>query len=325
MLRNSGYAGRTFYRRLSASRTRDPITGKKKRRIRIRPLDEWIEVPDATLAIVSTELFEAARKRLDDPERLRYGRRISTYGLAGRIRCSRCGSAMVGQTLQGKYRYYRCRRAFAGPKRDRCPSFYVNADALEDRLIEEVTNLLAQPGLVLRELISLSQTRGESDHNTAIHERLDSLERQRSRLLRLYQLGEVDDNYFERESSALKTEKDRLQTLLPKEAGESFVPPTEERLAEICLMVRTWLEHRGREELPLIARALQLSIQASKERTDVVGTIPEYAPDCHHADVRPVVMTVGCGRHSPFTSGSTRLLNVSSCATGSAIGQIRTR
>ena len=43
-----------------------------------------------------------------------------------------CGRAMVGQTLHQKYRYYRCRAAFAGSKHDRCESKYVRADGLED-------------------------------------------------------------------------------------------------------------------------------------------------------------------------------------------------
>jgi hypothetical protein len=57
----------------------------------------------------------------------------------------------------------------------------------------------------------------------------------------------------------------------------------------MCSRVRSWFAVRGPEELPLIGRALQLSIQASKEQAEVAGVIPEHAPDCEHADVRPVV------------------------------------
>jgi hypothetical protein len=108
-------------------------------------------------------------------------------------------------------------------------------------------------------------------------------------LLRLYQLGEVDDQYLERESASLKSEQDRLHALLPNQDVETYTPPSEESLAEMCLRVRVWLETQGHKELPLIASALQLSIQASKRAASVAGVIPDYAPDSEHADVRAMV------------------------------------
>jgi len=291
MLRNAGYSGRTTYRRLKATHMKDPLTGRKKRRVSVRPEEEWIEVPDATPAIVPQPLFDAVQMRLDDPERLRHGRRLSTYGLAGRIRCSRCGSAMIGQTLQGRYRYYRCRRAFAGPKHDRCDSLYVRADKLEGRLLEEIGRTLSEPSMILRELMRLNERPKSGPDHEGIRQRLDSVERQKTRLLRLYQLGEVDDEYLERESSSLKAERERLLSLLPSEPADCFDLPKEIDLADLCARVRAWVTSRGPDDLPLIGGALQLSIQASKDRSEVYGIIPEYAPDFEHADVRPVVTT----------------------------------
>ncbi len=293
MLRNSGYAGHSVYRRLKATPTRDPLTGKKRRRVSVRSKDEWIEVPDATPAIVPDALFATVQERLNDPERLRHGRRQSTYGLAGFIRCRRCGSAMVGQTLQGRYRYYRCRRAFSGPKHDRCDSVYVRADQLEARLIAEVGAKLSEPAMILRELTRLGEIQKDGDSSSEVLTRLDALERQRNRLLRLYQLGEIDDSYLEGESSRLKAERERLMSLLPKESRQELTIPTEVELAEMCARVRTWIEHRGLHELPLISRALQLSIHASKDGTEVSGVVPAYAPDCEHADVCSMVINFG--------------------------------
>jgi hypothetical protein len=112
----------------------------------------------------------------------------------------------------------------------------------------------------------------------------DSLERQRTRLLRLYQLGEIEDEYLQKESSSLKAEGERLRSLLPSEPSERFVLPSEADLEEMCSRVRSWVKARGRDELPLIGRALQLSIQATKDRSEVKGIIPQYARDCEHAD-----------------------------------------
>ena len=300
MLRNSGYAGRTVYRRLKAGKIRDEVTGKKKRRLSVRPEAEWIDVPDATPAIVPEALFDAVQRRLDDPERLRQGRRISTYGLAGRIRCRHCGSAMVGQTMRGRYRYYRCRRAFAGPKHDRCDSRYVRADSLETRLLQEVAALLSQPTLILGELKRLGEGSGEKGPTEDVRTRLEELEQQRTRLLRLYQLGEVDDEYLERESSGLKAERGRLLSLLHREPVAGTEMPTEADLAELCDRVRMWVESHGQQELPLVGRGLQLSVSASKDQSEVTGVIPEYAPDCNHADVCSMVI------NSPTASGTPR-------------------
>ena len=99
-------------------------TGRKKRLVTKRDPSEWIEILGATPMIIEPAIFEAVQRILDDPERRRRGRRLHNYFLSGRIKCLKCGKAMVGQTLQGRYRYYRCRRAFAGPKHDRCPTAY---------------------------------------------------------------------------------------------------------------------------------------------------------------------------------------------------------
>ncbi len=122
LLKNPVYAGRTFYRRTRVTSVRDPHTGRRRRHVSERPREEWVEVVGAADAIVSLELWDAVQVRLNDPERLKMGRRQSTYALAGRLRCAACGRSMVGQTLHGGYRYYRCRSAFSGVKHDRCQS-----------------------------------------------------------------------------------------------------------------------------------------------------------------------------------------------------------
>ena len=289
MLRNPGYAGRTTFRRLKATLIKDPVTGRKKRRMSVRPNAEWIDVPDATPAIVPASVFEAVQVRLDDPERLRQGRRLSTHGLAGRIKCRQCGAAMIGQTLQARYRYYRCRRAFAGPKHDRCDSRYVRADKLEDRLLEKIADSLSQPSVILRELNRSNEQPEARPDPEGVHQRLESVERQRIRLFRLYQLGEVDDEYLERESLSLKRERKRLLAHAPSEPVERIDLPSESDLAVLCSRVRSWIVKHGPEEISLIARALQLSIVASTDRSEVSGVIPEYSPNCEHPDVRAMV------------------------------------
>ena len=62
MLLNETYTGRTVYRKTKAQSVRNGYDGKKHRRVVTRPEAEWIDVPGATPAIVSTEVFVAGRK-----------------------------------------------------------------------------------------------------------------------------------------------------------------------------------------------------------------------------------------------------------------------
>ena len=127
------------------------------------------------------------------PERLRKGRRKWDYLLSGRVRCREYGRAMVGQTQHQKYRYYRCRAAFAGPKHDRCGSKYVRADGLEDAVRAAATEVLSRPEIVMAEIRRQSAAAGSPRNEAAgAKRRLRELAAQRGRLLRLFQLGEID-------------------------------------------------------------------------------------------------------------------------------------
>ena len=196
---------------------------------------------------------------------------------------------MIGQTLPGRYRYYRCRRAFAGPKHDGCDSRYVRADKLEARLLEKIADALSHPTVILGELIRLRESAETAADEDGVRQRLESVERQRTRLVRLYQLGEIDDEYLERETSSLRAERRRLENLLPSNPPERDTLPNDADLAALCTRVRTWILSNGQKEVPLISRALQLSILASTDRSEVAGILPEYSPAGEHPDVRTVV------------------------------------
>ena len=75
MLQNEAYAGRTLYRKTKVEKTRDSNSAKKKRQISTNPQKQWIEVPDATPAIISQATFERTSGRLG----LKNPRRIPNY------------------------------------------------------------------------------------------------------------------------------------------------------------------------------------------------------------------------------------------------------
>ena len=61
MLLNETYAGRTIYCRTRVEISRDPMTGRKRRRVVERDASEWIEVPGASPALITADLFARAR------------------------------------------------------------------------------------------------------------------------------------------------------------------------------------------------------------------------------------------------------------------------
>ena len=256
--------------------------------VRQRPASEWIEIEGASPAIVERDTFIAVQAALDDPERRRLGRNVYHYGLSGRVRCIKCGRAMVGQTLQRHYRYYRCRRAFAGPKHDRCPTVYVRADALEDAVRQEAAGVLANPELILAEAEQLLTNGHRPEDLDSLNRQLQSLENQRRRLLKLYQLGEIDDDYLKRELTVLREQKTEVDEKLELTSAPQRLP-TAQQLRKATARVREWVEQAKGDEFTLLLEALQIQVRAEKGHGEIVGVIPEYARENSHADVRAVV------------------------------------
>ena len=287
LLQRETYTGRTLYRKTKAT----PRKGSRPRRVEPRNEADWIEVPGATPAVVPRELFEAAQARLRDPERLRSGRRKWNYLLSGRVRCRACGRAMVGQTQHQKYRYYRCRAAFAGPKHERCESKYVRADGLEDAVRAAATEVLSRPEIVLEE-IRRQSTVAVSPQNEAARakRRLGELEAQRGRLLRLFQLGEIDEPHLRREAGLIRAEQERLAEQAKPVMATVPELPDSEGLRAMCDAIREWVDSAEGEDMNLLLDALQIRVDASRDGSELRGVIPSSAPTDVHADVCSMVM-----------------------------------
>jgi site-specific DNA recombinase len=288
VLRNETYTGRTLYRRTKVQQVREAATGKKRRRVALQDPNEWIEVPDVTPAIVAADTFAAVQRILDDPERRRRGKRKWEYGLSGRLRCLHCGRAMVGQTLQGRYKYYKCRRSYAGPHHDRCDSVYVRASDLEGAVKQEISRVLANPERILEEHIRLVGAEGSVQHSADLTRQMEQIDKRRHRLVKLFELGEIEEDYFEAELAALKNQRDEIDERL-SQSGTPTTLPVLIDLELACRGVREWIERAEGENFSLLLDALQIGIRAERGRGELSGIIPDYASISNHADVRAVV------------------------------------
>ena len=279
ILLNETYTGRTIYRRTKVQRVRDVAHGKWVRRVIERDADEWIEVEGATPPIISVDLFERAQEKLNDPDRKKRARPSYEYPLRGRLRCEVCGSAMVGQTLmKGRYRYYRCRRAYAGPKADRCSSPYVPKDALESAIRGSLTDLLADPERVLAEARAILQPSPPDDRRQRIDREIAEIEARQRRLVKLFTAGDLPDSMLSEESQSLSGRRARLEaeraSLAPEVRPAFNFEELCTRVPEAVATIRRWVSEAGGDDFGLVLRALDARMTASRSRVEIRGELP---------------------------------------------------
>ena len=198
------------------------------------------------------------------------------------MRCARCDGAMVGQTSLGKYRYYRCRRAYAGPRHDRCPSRYVRAADLERAVARELTTVLASPEVVLAELEHASSDHARDDDLAAAQQLLASLDKQRQRVLKLFQMGEVDEAYLQKEMEAIRVRRSPAEATIARLNGSGSAARTlanPEQFAATCEVVRERVVagiEAGR--LKDVAQAMQISVTIARTDDGASGALQGVIP-----------------------------------------------
>lgn len=124
MLTNSTYKGRAVYNRHQAV---PPASGRKSTRNKLRPREEWIEIP--VPAIVSEAVFEAAQRVSRDHTYFSPRRSAPGHWLLRRlVVCGHCGVKTYCQDSKGRHgrslRYYVCnrRRSLEAGGPDRVPT-----------------------------------------------------------------------------------------------------------------------------------------------------------------------------------------------------------
>jgi len=158
ILTNPAYMGKTYAftrkyvepkRRLSSS------TMRKKTGVVWKPREEWLEIPNATPPIISSEIFEAAQKTLKINKLLASRNAKCQYLLSGYIFCRRCGRRYQGYSKRWKtkneerfYRYYRCAKSQAIVSPDHCDNPQLHAPSIEKAVWEQIELLLSNPELV---------------------------------------------------------------------------------------------------------------------------------------------------------------------------------
>lgn len=290
ILTNHAYCGKTYVFKETRVKveTDGRLRGRRpKTRHQQRPREEWVEIPDATPAIVSEEMLQAAQERLQRNKELASRNTRREYLLRGFVKCRACGRNYVGVThtsnCGGKryqYNYYRCGAADTlSPVR--CDNRRHRADYLDQVIWERIETVLAQPELVLEEI----QKRQERSEDTGVLERnltrvdaqLTNREKQKARVWKAFQLTGDEETFkrsigqLQREVEALRQERIHLEGAI--EASRQFSPDVND-IKRACEVVRQNLKGLSLEDKRMAMEALQVRVWVDSDSVEIEGAIP---------------------------------------------------
>ena len=141
ILRNQTYTGKTYFGQTKR-------VGKTK--VEAQPKETWILLPDITPPILTDEIFNRAQEVMKDARDARPVKPNAAYLLTGFMKCPKCASPIGGTTMNGKFRYYRCRGSVPTATRGKiCDAGYIKANDLEKSVLKKVVEMITSPLTVL--------------------------------------------------------------------------------------------------------------------------------------------------------------------------------
>jgi len=205
ILTNHAYMGKTyaFTYSYAETKTNPGTSGPKRKRLVRKPIEEWIEIPGATPAIITQETFELAQAKLQQNKRLSSRNSKRPYLLSGYVFCSLCGRRYRGKSTKPKkgenvkyVPYYQCPGEERIVSPTRCKNRRWNANRLEDLVWQQIEALLTQPEIVLAGLKTRMDDANEASHLepelVQVNRRLKALDKDQEELLRRALMGFPD-------------------------------------------------------------------------------------------------------------------------------------
>jgi len=293
ILTNPAYCGKTyaFTQTYGEPKYRmKPDTKRKNSGRHWKSKDEWLEIPDATPAIITEELFEAAQKQLQRNKALSLRNAKTQYLLHGHIRCRRCGRSYWGASgtkVRGEKRYYypfyQCSGNLRIVSPTRCGNRRYSSNILENLVWHQIEILLSNPQLVLAELYRRQQELKETSSLKADWERIEiqlaHWEKKKQRTWRAFEIT-GDEQSFKRdiilldeEAKALQEEKSNLERTI--EAAKQF-QLDKESVMRACELVCKNLKTLTFEDKRFALEALQIKVWIDGDNVEIKGAIPVF-------------------------------------------------
>jgi site-specific DNA recombinase len=175
-------------------------------------------------AIVDPDHHRRAVARMAENKRYGGGRESRNYLLRGLVLCAHCGTAYVGDcsvsSMGYRYHYYACRKKKATSdvrvERLTCPR--AKAGWLEALVWADLRSFLEDPGEVLQRVQEqLTEDRAGNDleeRRTSLTRRLTAKQEEKSKYVKLYAQGHLDEEELEMYMADLKNQVDNLKLLV---------------------------------------------------------------------------------------------------------------
>ena len=262
MLRHRGYVGEAHYGKSYAVVPEKPIKIEKYKKMKktsrkVRPETEWHIVPIP--AIIDSEVFERAGRRLTENFALCVRNRRNEYLLANKIWCV-CGGRRAGEgPMQGKHLYYRCNnRVLSFPLPRSCFEKGINARIVDALVWDKIATLMSSPKL-MGEQIARKQGEFKSDVCSSA--------------------GNIEE--LEKEHRKLKEQDDRFNTayaegLYSIEKLKEYLSPIRERMNAISKQIadiKNDKSERNNVVVPAMSEIESFAVQAMEALQNLNFTV----------------------------------------------------
>lgn len=292
ILRNVAYTGKTYAFTATYAEPRYRTKPDTKRRLTGRiakPKYEWIEIPDATPAIISQELFDAAQKQLQINRRKAKRNVRREYLLHGHVYCRQCGraywSGIATTYLNGK-RYQKRRYRCSGSQRivspvNQCRNKGWSANTLEPLVWEQLKRVLNNPDLIVAEMEKQRQDANQLGVLEAelqqVERHLKALDREQEQLLQWALKGfpeqtiVAENKRINERRTSLQTQKTELEAQIKASQGAAVSLPKLEHLIEL---MRDKLSSLDYETKRLALDMLNIKVWLDGQNVEITGTLP---------------------------------------------------
>jgi len=269
ILKNRAYTGKTY------AFTFHQGTNSRK------PEDEWIEIPDATPAIISEELFEAAQKQLKLNQDKSQRNTKQQYLLRSHLYCRQCGRAYCGH-IDRVIRYYRCpgKNRITAPI-DRCSNGNWRADKLEALVWDKIEAVLNNPQFIIT---SIEKQRDEANNMgiveselQQVQKQLKALDREQKQLLH-WAIKNFPAEMVTSENKRINKERSSLESRvaeLERQIQESYEATASlPKMEEYIQLVREKLTTLDFDMKRLALDMLNIKVWLNDQSIEVTGTTP---------------------------------------------------
>jgi len=290
ILKNPAYCGKTYAFTRTYGKPKNRMKQSTKRKntgIIWKPKEEWIEIPNATPAIISEEIFNATQERLDHNRRMATRSSKHEYLLRGHIYCAKCGRAFWAapgiKTRRGKkyeYPFYQCSGKLKSVTPVRCDNKRHSTRRIEDIVWAEVERILSKPELIFTELERRKKKDNPDTWNTEL-ERVNTLltnrQKQKDRIHKAFHIT-GDEQAFRRDIAAITKELEGLEKEQVR-LEECLASSSKERidltkLKPACKIVKNNLKTLSFDEKRFALGVLQLRVIVDDDTITLQGAIP---------------------------------------------------